>query len=464
MRRRLFPSLRAVLVSVLAVAALPLAAHVGTLVTVYEGVAGPYPIRVIVRPPGVVPGLAEITVRTRTPGITAVRVKPVKSDAGEATTPSADETRPVSGDPNLHAATMWLMGSGSYGVYVDVDGPSGHGRAIVPIVSVATRRLPMRAAVSWILLVCGALLMAGIAAIAGAWRREATLPPEQMPDRDRRRRARLAMAIAFAITALLVAAGRLWWNAVDAEHMRLLFRPIHVRTTVADGLLDLQLDGDALPPLLPDHGKLMHLFLIQEGPRPAFAHLHPQLAGRDHFRAALPPIPAGSYRLFADITDESGFSQTLVDRVRVPSPVATKAPTDADDSWQFPPSAAGITPENRRPLVANEDTDLRFTVAGAAEPYMGMLGHAAVMAEDGSVFVHLHPMGTISMATQEQALARSGMQPAHSMAAMAAMPVRGGASTISFPFTFPKPGRYRIWVQTKVDGRVVTGAFEQLVN
>ena len=31
---------------------------------------------------------------------------------------------------------------------------------------------------------------------------------------------------------------------------------------------------------------------------------------------------------------------------------------------------------------------------------------------------------------------------------------------LSFPYEFPKAGRYRIWVQVKIDGRVHTGVFD----
>jgi hypothetical protein len=453
--------------------ALPLSAHVGTWTSIYEGSAGPYPIRVIVRPPGIVPGLAEITIRTSTPGITRVAVKPVRWDAGEAGTPPPDVVTPVSGDPNLFTANLWLMARGSYSIYVDVDGMKGSGRAIVPITSVATKRLPMPGALAALLICLGGLMATGAVSIIGAGRREATIAPGQEPDAAHRRRARLSMAVAAAVIALAVFRGNAWWSSLDAAYRKTLFKPFHVTTTVANGALDLTIDDPVWQrteprptPLMPDHGKLMHLFLIEEKGKVAFAHLHPLSLARDHFRAALPPLPPGRYRLFADVTHESGFAQTLVDRVTVPAMATTLPPTDADDSWQFPPAATSMTFANRGPLVANRDTDLRFTVNGPVEPYMGMLGHAVIVADDFSLFVHLHPMGTISMASQQRFIERDQKKqhaivaPSHEMAAMASP----ATNTISFPFTFPKPGKYRIWVQTRVNGQVVTGVFDRVIG
>ena len=33
-------------------------------------------------------------------------------------------------------------------------------------------------------------------------------------------------------------------------------------------------------------------------------------------------------------------------------------------------------------------------------------------------------------------------------------------STVSFPYAFPKPGWYRLWVQVKVKGTVLTGVYD----
>jgi len=39
----------------------------------------------------------------------------------------------------------------------------------------------------------------------------------------------------------------------------------------------------------------------------------------------------------------------------------------------------------------------------------------------------------------------------------------GTAGEVSFPYAFPKSGPYRIWVQTKSEGRILTGVFDTTV-
>jgi hypothetical protein len=99
---------------------------------------------------------------------------------------------------------------------------------------------------------------------------------------------------------------------------------------------------------------------------------------------------------------------------------------------------------------------------------MGMMSHAAVAKEDGAVFVHLHPSGSASMVAQQlfaQRIAGDTVRGEdgglvlretvdHSLHGSGAEP-----GVVSFPYEFPQPGRYRVWVQVKRDGRVLTGAF-----
>ena len=94
-----------------------------------------------------------------------------------------------------------------------------------------------------------------------------------------------------------------------------------------------------------------------------------------------------------------------------------------------------------------------------------MLGHAVVMRRDGRVFVHLHPSGTGSMASEEAFMLRDrGDTTSDGKLRLDAMrtaqpgiePVR----EISFPYAFPSAGRYRVWVQLRVGGSVRTSSFE----
>jgi hypothetical protein len=105
---------------------------------------------------------------------------------------------------------------------------------------------------------------------------------------------------------------------------------------------------------------------------------------------------------------------------------------------------------------------------------MGMLCHAAVLRSDGSIFAHLHPAGNFSMAAQsffETKLANETksefgnsstkgpqdhmMHHHHSASAI---------SSVYLPYEFPEPGNYRIWVQFKTNGRILTAVFDATVN
>ncbi len=40
----------------------------------------------------------------------------------------------------------------------------------------------------------------------------------------------------------------------------------------------------------------------------------------------------------------------------------------------------------------------------------------------------------------------------------------GSSNTISLPYQFPTPGDYRVWVQVKMAGQVMTGIFDTTVK
>lgn len=470
-----------------------LAAHVGSPNVFYEGSAGPYPVRVVVRPPGVIPGLAEISVRVPNGDVRRVTVQPVRWDLGTKGAPRPDEALPVAGEPRLWSAELWFMDFGSYSVHVAVEGAAGKGTVIVPVPAVATQTLGMKRGMALGLAGLGVFLFLGALTIVGAATREAVLPPGEVPDAARRRKSWIARAVAVPVLALALLGGSRWWDAEDRAYANNLYEEPETEAAVATegGARVLTLSiTDTLwnyaTPLMPDHGKLMHMFLVREPGMDAFAHVHPVKTDSTRFRLAVPAeLPAGTYRLYADVVHESGFPRTFVEKVAIPAASGSAGAVDADDSWRVGGGQAGtaarledgstMTWERDAQLAAGRETTLRFRVTdpagapAALQPYMGMMSHAAVSRDDGSVFVHLHPAGSVSTTAQQVFAQRERgdttrtadgrlvvRAPAdHAMHAASAQP-----GVVSFPYEFPKAGRYRVWVQVKRDGRVLTGAFD----
>jgi Na+-transporting methylmalonyl-CoA/oxaloacetate decarboxylase gamma subunit len=474
-------SVRSVLFVLLLAA--PARAHVGSPDVFFDGDAGPYPVRVIIRPPDVIPGLAEITVRMRDGRkAEAVTVQPIQWQAGPRGAPPPDAAQPVPGAPATWAAQLWLMTSSSYSVRVHVEGSAGQGTVHVPVTAVPVRILGMSRGMGVVLACLGLFLFAGAVSIVGAAVRESVLAPGEAPDARRRNRARVITVVTALLLAWALWGGKGWWDNVEAGVRGNLFKPFRVRTEarLAAGrpVLRVAIDDERQQdstPFTPDHGKLMHLFLLREPGLDAFAHVHPVASNQREFVATLPPLPAGTYRLYADVVHESGFPQTLVDKVTVPASSTAGPPSDPDDSWhvaqgsgtrESPVEGGGTMLWHREPLKAGRETDLRFELRGPdgrlapIEPYMGMQGHAVITRDDGQVFVHLHPMGSINMAAQQLFERETGMPGMdHSMRGE-----YGASSTVSFPYEFPRPGRYRIWVQVKSGGQVRTGVFDAAVS
>ena len=311
-------------------------AHVGSPDTFFAGKAGPYDVRVSVRLPGVIPGRAQVTVRL--PASTnatdfRVSVRAGQWNVGLQGAPPPEPAAPVPGDPTLHAAEIWFMTASSYQMAVDVEGPSGAGTAIVPVMALATAERTLPPWLGWVLALLGVLLTAGLLTLIAAGVRESVLPPGEEPDARRRRRARWATAGAIVGAALILWGGNTWW-AAEAESYRTFvrYRPFATTAAVIErdgapaltlGIRDERWNGTPVAlsrynALMPDHGKLMHLFLVRED-LGAFAHLHPVARAADalDFDAVLPPLAPGRYRVYGDIVHESGYAQTLVNTVDV---------------------------------------------------------------------------------------------------------------------------------------------------
>jgi hypothetical protein len=402
------------------------------------------------------------------------------------------------------------MSSGSNSITVNVSGAKGAGTAIVPVVAVPTRRLGFDKRLGALLLAVGVFLVIGAISIIGALVREGVLPPGVEPDAERKKKARVAMGSVAVVIALLLVGGATWWDREDSNFNRSIYKPFKSSSKVVtyknQPALVLSIDdpawinrGDTAwlnkhrathwSPLITDHGKLMHVFMVRDPDLGAFAHLHPITGSGVQFFAFLPDLPPGGYRVYGDIVHESGFTQTLSSHVTVPSALpVSKTPSDPDDatytgaasdSGKSVLSDGSVMTLDRgtAPIVAGRAANLRFVVTTAdgkpvmLDPYMGMKAHAVVTRDDGAVFVHLHPSGTISMASQ---LAFAMRKPSDSTPgalggrlAMAERQMAGEGSAdgiVEFPYAFPQPGNYHVWVQVRRGIKILTGAFSLSVS
>ncbi len=183
-----------------------------------------------------------------------------------------------------------------------------------------------------------------------------------------------------------------------------------------------------------EHTKRMHLIVARRD-LTGFQHLHPEQDADGTWHAPLRLRDAGSYRVFADFSHD-GEARTLAADLRVdgpadlrplpePSPVAT-----SDGGHRVTLDAHGAR--------AGQEAELRFTVTRdgrpvRTEPYLGAGGHLVALRDGDLAFLHVHP---------EE---------------------REGGRPIRFRSTFPTAGRYRLFLQYRVDGKVETVAFTQEV-
>ena len=465
----------AALLTLAAAAPADIAAHVGSPDVFWEGRAGAYRLLVAVRTPPVVPGVAQIEIRVLEGRPREVKVVPLRvTGPGAKFAPVPDEARQSPDDPRFYTASLWMMAAGAWQVRVGVDGDEGRAQVAIPIEALATRTLTMNTSLKLALLPFSLFLILGFVAIVSASAGQAQVAPGAAIDRTRARRARVAGAAALAFVAFALGFGNWWWAAEADAYARYIYKPLEMNATLdPDGTLDLRLRDPGwirsrvVGDFLPDHGHVMHLFLVRVPDLDRLLHVHPRQMSEDRFAHALPRTEAGRYRLFADIVHATGLPETMVAEIDLPALSGVAAgPDDSTASTTSPPAPTRIVRADNAPLRVKQPQLLAFRAedengrpATDLELYMGMPGHAIVIKRDARVFAHVHPSGTAAMASLTLAAATLPGDPHAAHAMTAALP-----ATVTFPYGFPEAGDYRIFVQMKRAGAVRTGVFDVRVE
>jgi len=457
--------------------------------------AGAYKLFVTVTMPQVIPGVADIAIRSESGDVDRVRTTVTTlSGAGAYLAPTPDTATQSPQDPKFFTSSLWLMMSGALRIVVLVDGAKGKAELSVPLPSYAQRTTVMDPVLGALLAILGLILSVSMVfIIRGAFLERDREPGEAIPAGNRRA-SKIAGAVTAGIVSLLLLGGWSWWGqeAQDYDAARKFYEPPKISVTLDGDRLRLKpADPDwskaiKFDDLLPDHGHLMHLFLLRSPGMDRMWHLHPERKDNGEFEQKLPAVAAGNYRLFADVVDRKGFPWTMVGTVELPD--LHGAPPLGDDSGA---STAAISASQKdstvfgladgatmrweldeRPLRAGAPMLLKFVVldrsgqpARDLEPYMGMAAHAEILRADFSVFAHLHPSGSVPMASMMLASEKIGVANAAElpMAGML-MPGERVPPEVSIPFGFPKPGPYRIFVQIRRGGHIQTAAFDAHVQ
>lgn len=478
------------LISVILLLPFAASAHVGSPDVYFDGQAGPYHLLVTIRPPAVIPGVAEIEIRSLSADVNEIEVLPLRmTGIGARLAPRPDVAERSSSNPQLYRGKLWLMVRGAWKVQVNVDGAQGKAQIAVPVAAVSNISPPMRNALGIVLSVLGVFLVAGLIGIVLAANREADLSADEMPSEEKRKRGVKAAAFVATLIVVVLFFGNLWWKSEAKENAALSYQLPHVEVTYGSGgILRLKLsvpptrvnvsqfrvetqDRLRIDDLVPDHGHLMHLFMVSMPQMESFWHLHPQQDGAGEFSQVLPAMPAGHYKVFADVVHASGFAETYVSEINLGSTNGrTTAPQDQDDAGEegIPASdTVSRLPDGYRmvwvkgggPLKSRTADWFRFRLedkngnpASDVEDYMGMAGHAVFVSDDGNIFAHVHPAGSVSMAAAELAQGNAAAQ-------TMPMPGPNPSAQVSFPYGFPQPGSYHIFVQMKRAGHIETGVF-----
>jgi hypothetical protein len=214
------------------------------------------------------------------------------------------------------------------------------------------------------------------------------------------------------------------------------------------------------------HERRFHFFVISQDME-HFEHIHPEQQEDGTWMIDVTLPKAGYYKLLSDFFPRGGSSQFIArplvtagyagdlaaDSARlVPDRVLTKTVDDLTAEIVVDPPAptaaqyAHLTYTLKDKTTGRPVTDL--------QTYLGAFGHALIISEDMTDYVHAHPVDLLAAAA-----AREGSPPQFTIPPGTDLEAIRGGPEVIFEGLMPRPGRYRAWTQFRRNDRISTFAF-----
>lgn len=200
----------------------------------------------------------------------------------------------------------------------------------------------------------------------------------------------------------------------------------------------LAADGTSVTRFATSHDKQLHLIVVRtDGTR--FRHVHPMMDTDGTWSLPWEWAAAGTYRVYADFvpeTDGASEPMTLTRTVEVGGQFTPVFPQSSSTA-----TVGGYTVDLTGELTAGSSSELTFSVSqggtpvATLEPYLGAFGHLVALRDGDLAFLHVHPEGSEPTAGEV-----SGPE-------------------IGFAAQVPTPGRYLLYLDFQVDGKVHSAPF-----
>jgi hypothetical protein len=224
--------------------------------------------------------------------------------------------------------------------------------------------------------------------------------------------------------------------------------------------------GEIVRDLQIVHEQAMHLLVISED-LSEFYHLHPAQEPDGRFRVTHTFPQAGNYRLYVDYSPLDTHQIVNQLSLKILGEARESIVLIEDEILTKTVNGLQVTMRADQSLRAGEAVLLDFVVedeqtgelVADLQPYLGALAHFVILSEDGTEFLHVHPMEGHEASTthhSSHAVLSSTHQQTHTDESHS---VHAITPQISAHTSFPRAGLYKLWAQFQRDGRVITVPF-----